>query len=240
MTKIYRNSFFPFAVIAFALILCIPLLGIEKHADALAVKTSASSSAVTDPLAQDTAVDLQLKNAGLVNLRQQQTTFDINMRYGTVDNLTGRALYQSQRAYLRPETAQKLVEANNEFLALGYRIKIWDAYRPLSVQKVLYTASGHSWGIANPAEGSNHNRGTAVDITLERLDGTALDMPTDFDTFTVKAFITQKSNCTATELQNRELLGSVMIKHGFNRIDCEWWHFDDSDAGKYTLIDIPF
>lgn len=240
MAKVYRNSFFPFFVIAFALILCIPLLGIEKHADALSVKPVASSSAVTDPLTQDTAVDLQLKNAGLVNLRQQQTTFDINMRYGTADNLTGRALYQSQRAYLRPETAQKLVEANNEFLTLGYRIKIWDAYRPLSVQKVLYDVSGHSWGIANPAEGSNHNRGAAVDITLERLDGTQLDMPTDFDNFDYYKSRIGSTLCTATEQQNRELLAKVMVKHGFARLECEWWHFDDTDAGKYTLIDIPF
>lgn len=147
-----------------------------------------------------------------------------------------------QKAYLRPETAKKLAAANREFDRLAYRIKIFDAYRPFSVQKVLYAKVPREERlyIANPSKnGSNHNRGTAVDMTIERLDGSPVKMPTDFDAFNYKAGIYDRG-CTPEERQNREFLASVMVGYGFVREECEWWHFNDSDSAEYRIIDIIF
>jgi D-alanyl-D-alanine dipeptidase len=230
MSALYKNSFIPFATIMLCLLLCAPLLG-----------AGMSTQASARPYVED-AIDARLKQAGLVNLREMDTSFDIELRYATSDNFTGTQLYNSQKAYLTPQTAKKLASANKEFISMGYRIKLFDAYRPLTVQKILYSyVSGHKTiYIANPyAKASNHNRGCAVDITLVRLDGTPVPMPTDFDTFESSASIYYRG-ATEQEKKYRELLASVMAKHGFKRLDIEWWHFDDTDAGKYPVLDIVF
>jgi D-alanyl-D-alanine dipeptidase len=127
-------------------------------------------------------------------------------------------------------------------MSMGYRIKIYDAYRPLSIQKVLYAKvpSGEKSYIADPyTNGSNHNRGVAVDITIEHIDVQPLSMPANFDTFNYSANINFR-RCSNEQIKNRELLAEVMIRHGFSRINCEWWHFDDTDALKYSLLDLNF
>ena len=106
-----------------------------------------------------------------VNLQDINDTIIIELRYATDDNFTGTVLYPVSVCLLRAETAQKLIQAENRLEALGYRIKVWDAYRPLSVQRVLYEAVEDKTFIANPQNGSRHNRGGAVDITLTDMDG---------------------------------------------------------------------
>ncbi len=182
---------------------------------------------------------------GLVDLNSLSSNFIIDLRYASKNNFAGKQFYPKiAKAYLQESTAKKLVEANEEFYQLGYRIKIFDAYRPRRYQYMLREAAAEinpatQGYIANPKTGSHHNRGTSVDITLTDLEGRELDMPTGFDYFGKEAGITY-NGCTEEQKANRELLGTIMEKHGFRRINSEWWHFDDVDFIDYPLLDVDF
>lgn len=235
MPAFYRRNLIPFTAMVLALLFCIPLMAVSTKAKEQ--KTAAVSSSLSANSSDDTAYT----QAGLVNLAKMDAGLVINMRYATTNNFTGGPLYSGQKAYLRAETANKLAAANRAFMASGYRIVVMDAYRPYSVQKILYAKVPDQvkWFIANPyAGGSNHNRGTAVDITLEHLDGSPVPMPTDFDTFSYDADIRYQGG-TQQQRNDREFLASVMVQNGFRRLECEWWHFDDTDAEKYGILDIP-
>ena len=182
---------------------------------------------------------------GLIDLNTLPTNFVIDLRYATENNFAGKQFYPKiAKAYLQESTAEKLMAANEELYQLGYRIKIWDAYRPKRYQYDLREAAREinpktQNYIANPITGSHHNRGTTVDITLTDLEGRELDMPTGFDHFGKESSINY-TGCTKTQMENRELLGKIMEKHGFRRIESEWWHFDDVDCRNYPLLDIDF
>jgi D-alanyl-D-alanine dipeptidase len=181
----------------------------------------------------------------LVNIIDLNTNISVEIRYASTDNFAGIQFYPyTAKAMLRKNTAEKLKNANEEFYKLGYRLKVFDAYRPYSYQQQLRDAAYNintSWApyLADPSRGSNHNRGTAVDITLTTLDGKELDMPTSFDYFGKEASISY-NGCTEEQKKNRELLAEIMIKHGFNRINSEWWHFDDTEAANYEILDVTF
>ena len=182
---------------------------------------------------------------GLVDLTSLPTNFTIELRYASKNNFAGKTFYPKiAKAYLRESTAQKLAEANEEFYQLGYRIKILDAYRPHRYQYELREAAAEinpstQGFIANPKTGSHHNRGASIDITLTDLEGRELDMPTEYDFFGPEAYITY-NGCTEEQKNNRELLGTIMEKHGFRRISSEWWHFDDVDFNNYPILDVGF
>lgn len=182
---------------------------------------------------------------GLIDLNTLPTNFIIDLRYATENNFAKKQFYPKiAKAYLQESTAEKLMAANEELYQLGYRIKILDAYRPRRYQYDLRAAAREinpktENYIANPVTGSHHNRGTTVDITLTDLEGRELDMPTEFDHFGKEASINY-TGCTKTQIENRELLGKIMEKHGFRRIESEWWHFDDVDFRNYPLLDIDF
>lgn len=161
------------------------------------------------------------------------------MRYATTNNFTGRIIYPSKAAcLLRASTAAKLAAANAEFRERGYRIKIWDAYRPPSVQQAFWNLIPDSRYVANPATGgSRHNRGGAVDLTLVDGDGRELVMPSDFDDFSRKAF-RDNPDMPAEAAQNLAYLTQVMVKHGFRPIASEWWHFEDEEAGDFPMVDV--
>ena len=240
MHGIYKLNSITFTALIIALVFCIPLLSVGNKAKAASVKkqtVSSSSMPVGD------AVDAKLRASGLVNVCNIGSNFAYDQRYGTTNNFTGAKIYNSRRIYLRTETAQKLAEANKELNSLGYRIKIWDAYRPYSVQKLLYlkAPAGQKYFIADPynTDACTHNRGTAVDITLVKLDGSPVEMPTDMDSFSHKAYADDDS-CSKQAAKNRGILRTVMEKHGFSGIGCEWWHFNDTDTYKYSIIDVMF
>lgn len=177
---------------------------------------------------------------GLVAVCDYDQSFVIDLRYGTDNNFTKKKIYDNPTCMLQKDTLKKLIAANNEFKQYGYRIKIWDAYRPYSIQKHLWSIVSDRRFIADPYyHGSRHNRGAAVDITLVDDKGNELEMPTDFDNFTTAAY---RNSTTASETakKNVDLLTRVMVKHGFKTIETEWWHFDDSNADSYPLLDIQF
>lgn len=176
---------------------------------------------------------------GLVELKQLDNSFIIDLRYATDNNFTGKKIYSQAVCLINKKTAEKLIAANNEFREMGYKIKIFDAYRPFSAQRILWEAAEDKSFVANPNKGSVHNRGAAVDITLVDMDGNEVDMPSGYDEFTNRARI-DYMDCTQLQKKNRELLASIMVKHGFKRISNEWWHFDDTNAKSYPILDVSF
>ena len=160
-----------------------------------------------------------------VLLRSLSNDFVFDMKYATSDNFLKQAVYDCGECYLRKSTAKALVKANEEFKSLGYRIKLFDCYRPLSVQKKMWKILPGTHYVANPAKGSKHNRGAAVDLTLVDAQGKELDMGTPFDFFGKKAHHT----CTTLPkkvLENRKLLKDVLNKYNFKSIFSEWWHYE--------------
>lgn len=163
----------------------------------------------------------------------------LDIRYATTNNFTGQKLYPFAGCYLRRAAAEKLAAAQAELKPLGYGLKIYDGYRPLSVQRKMWEVFPQPGYVADPKKGSRHNRGAAVDVTLIRLsDGAELPMPTPYDDFTERAH-RNFMDLPAAVIQNRELLERVLTKHGFVGLPTEWWHFDDRDWRNYPLLDIP-
>lgn len=181
----------------------------------------------------------------LIDLSTLDTNLTISLKYATTDNFAGEEFYPKiAKAYLLENTAKKLANANEQLYKLGYRIKVFDAYRPNRYQYLLRSAAekinpATKGYIANPVTGSNHNRGASVDITLTDLEGHELAMPTGFDFFGPEASI-YYDGCTEEEKANRELLGKIMQGNGFRRISSEWWHFDDIDYKNYPILDVDF
>lgn len=165
------------------------------------------------------------QNTNFVNLKSLSQEFVFDMKYATDDNFLKQKVYDCAECYLRKATAQALVKANEEFRALGYRIKIFDCYRPLSVQKKMWNILPGTHYVANPAKGSKHNRGAAIDLTLVDADGNELDMGTPFDFFGQKAHHTY-TKLPENVLKNRNLLKTILNKHNFKSIYSEWWHYE--------------
>lgn len=160
-----------------------------------------------------------------VLLKSLSSDFVFDMKYATPDNFLKQAVYECGECYLRKKTAEALVKANEEFKTLGYRIKLFDCYRPLEVQKKMWKILPGTHYVANPAKGSKHNRGAAVDLTLVDKDSKELDMGTPFDFFGEKAHHT----CTTLPkkvLDNRKLLKDILNKYNFKSIYSEWWHYE--------------
>ncbi len=161
----------------------------------------------------------------------------VDMRYATPDNFTGKRVYQCNSCFLREETARKLARAQVELQKGGFRLKAWDCYRPLSVQKIFWALVPDPRYVADPAKGSKHNRGTAVDVTIVDAQGNEAAMPSRFDDFTTRA--SRDNNDFPPEiLKNRRTLESAMKKAGFEPLPSEWWHFDDNDWQAYGILDI--
>ncbi len=180
------------------------------------------------------------KKSPLINIDQFDSVFTYDVRYATENNFLKQQVYDCEQCLLIPEVAKALVNANNEFCELGFMIKLFDCYRPVSVQKKMWEIYPNPSYVGNPYKsGSIHNRGAAIDMTIVRLDSTELDMGSDYDHFGKEAHIDHPHNDTI--VKNRQQLWGIMKKHGFSPIRTEWWHFN-YDAKNYGLKvwDIPF
>lgn len=187
----------------------------------------------------NTAAGQSVNKQDLFLVKGFNNSFAIEMKYATCDNFVGKTLYPSPTCVLTKGTLDKLIKANNIVIKQGYRIKIWDAYRPLSVQKIMWETTPDKNYVANPnGSGSNHNRGAAVDVTLVDKSGKELKMPTGFDNFTVKASPSYKG-MTSEQRKNLNILSKAMTSSGFKTISTEWWHFDDTDYKSYKIQDVP-
>lgn len=160
----------------------------------------------------------------------------LDLRYATTNNFMEKKVYPCAECLLRYEAVKALKKAQEDFKTKGYKIKIFDGYRPLSVQWKLWNSTDKKQYVANPKYGSNHNRGCAVDLTLVDSTGRELDMGTDFDFFGKKAHHSY-TNLPQEVLENRRILKTVLAQHGFSKINSEWWHYNYKT--KYPVSDAP-
>jgi zinc D-Ala-D-Ala dipeptidase len=182
------------------------------------------------------------READLVELIKLEKSIKLDIRYARSDNFVGKAVYTEARAFMQRDAAEALLRIHKTLKKKGLGLVIFDGYRPWSVTKLFWevTPEDKRIFVADPKNGSRHNRGCAVDLSIyDRKSGKLLEMPTDFDDFTEKASPNYKG---ATELQtkNRELLRSVMEAEGFTVNKNEWWHFDHKDWKNYGIYDIAF
>jgi len=179
---------------------------------------------------------------GLTEISSIDPSIIIDLKYKTSDNFTGKAIYpKSFKAVLRPKTAVRLAYANQLLKEKGFRIKVWDAYRPQYAQIALWEASGRNpTYVADPhTKPSLHTYGAAVDLTLVDLDGNPVKMPTKFDDFSKNA-ATDVYHTDPVIRENLATLKLAMRKAGFQYIFAEWWHFLDHQYEEYEPIPDTF
>ena len=175
----------------------------------------------------------------LVELKSIVPGLQLEIHYATPDNFMKRTLYPVSRAFLRKPAAEALRDVQAELKAQGLGLKVFDGYRPYRVTVAMWNQIHNEDYVANPAKGSRHNRGCAVDLTLiELATGSQLEMPTGYDSFEpTAAHGFEPVNDIAR--RNRELLKDVMTRHGFEAFASEWWHYDFAGWREYELMDIP-
>ena len=163
----------------------------------------------------------------------------LDIRYATQNNFLKKVVYPEARCFLRAAAAHALDEVQKELESIGLGIKIFDGYRPLSVQRKMWEIMPNPSYVADPKKGSRHNRGMAVDLTLVDAEGHELEMPTEFDSFSKKARHENQDLPDHIKL-NRWILKTIMEKHGFRSIKSEWWHYDYQGWKAYKVLDKSF
>ncbi len=178
----------------------------------------------------------------LVELIALDPTIRLDIRYATTNNFMGARFYEEGRAFMQRPAAEAVVRVQHRLAAQGLGLLIFDGYRPWYVTKMFYDATpDHQKDfVADPANGSRHNRGAAVDLTLcDLATGQPLPMPSGYDEFSDRAHPNYAGG-TEQERANRELLRSAMEAEGFSVYEFEWWHFDFKDAERYPVLNVTF
>lgn len=169
-------------------------------------------------------------------------TIKLDIRYAGRNNFLGRPVYKEARAFLQKPAAEALVRAHQKLREKGYGIVVFDGYRPWSVTKIFWdvTPPDKKIFVADPSQGSRHNRGCAVDLSLfELATGKIVQMPSEYDEMTERAHINYA--CATPEAKHlREMLRSAMESEGFAVYEPEWWHYDYKDWKEYPIQNIPF
>jgi D-alanyl-D-alanine dipeptidase len=178
----------------------------------------------------------------LVELIKLDPSIKLDIRYATSNNFLSTPMYSEARAFMQRPAAEALVRAHHELKKQGYGLLIHDAYRPWYVTKMFWDATPDDKKIfvADPKEGSKHNRGCAVDLTLYDLKtGQAVQMPSGYDEMSERAYADYKGG-TAEQRERREILRRAMEKEGFTVYPQEWWHFDYKDWKEYPVMNVRF
>ncbi len=176
----------------------------------------------------------------LVDISKLSSKFTLDIRYATPNNIFEESLYDCAKCYLRPLVANQLIAANDYFIKKGYRIVIYDCYRPLDVQRKMWEKIPRATYVADPENGGSiHNKGAAIDLSIERLDGNFMNMGTEFDFFGRKAHI-DYPNLSEEIKSNRSLLFEGIRKFGFHAIRTEWWHFYYKKNSSYSTLNQAF
>lgn len=182
------------------------------------------------------------READLIELIKLDKTIKLDIRYATADNFVGRAVYPEARAFLQRPAAEGLVRVHKLLQKKGLGLVIYDGYRPWTITKLFWdvvTPEQRKY-VADPAKGSKHNRGCAVDLGIYNLKtGKAVPMPSGYDEFTERASPDYQGG-TDEERSNRDLLRRLMEAEGFTVYAEEWWHFDYNDWEQYAIYDIAF
>lgn len=171
----------------------------------------------------------------LIEITEASHGVVLDIAYATERNITGRPVYSRPGCYLHREAAQKLERAIDLARPLGFRLKIFDAFRPTEAQWKLWEARPDPDFLANPRSGSPHSRGAAVDLNLLDNTGCELDMGTGFDAFTPLSHHAN-TEISATAQKNRLILLGLMSAAGWDFYSKEWWHYQLFDARRLPLL----
>ncbi|WP_029460459.1 M15 family metallopeptidase [Solidesulfovibrio alcoholivorans] len=197
------------------------------------------------PVAAVSAGPATPEAAGLVDITKVAPDVKLDIRYATPNNFTKVAVYPAAKCYLRADVAARLARVQADLEKQGLGLKVYDCYRPFSIQKKFWALVPNEDWVAKPVEkdgkpatGSKHNRGAAVDLTLVDAAGNELPMPSGFDDFTEKARRDYTGGDKAA-LANSKRLEAAMRKEGFEPLPSEWWHFDGPGWQGYELLDAP-
>jgi D-alanyl-D-alanine dipeptidase len=178
----------------------------------------------------------------LVELAPLDRAIHLEIRYATKNDFLGTPVYTQARAFLQRPAAEALVRALHKLQPLGYGLLIHDAYRPWYVTKIFWDATPLEGKIfvADPRQGSRHNRGCAVDLTLYDLaTGKPIEMPGTYDEMSPRSFPDYPGG-TSLQRWHRDLLRHAMESEGFTVYEHEWWHFDYKDWHEYPILNIKF
>jgi len=182
------------------------------------------------------------REAHLVELITLDNTIKLDIRYATDQNFVGRPVYPEARAFLQKPAAEAVVRVHRTLKKQGLGIVIFDGYRPWTITKLFWDVVPEDKRkfVADPAKGSKHNRGCAVDLSIFDLKtGQLIDMPSGYDEFTERASPNYAGG-TQQQHANRELLRKLMEDEGFTVNPNEWWHFDYKTWQDYAIYDISF
>ncbi len=172
----------------------------------------------------------------LVDLSVIFPSLHIDLKYATADNITGTPIYREARCLLHTEAVTALAKSISIAQLAGLSLVVYDAYRPQQAQAILWNACPDPQYVVDVAIGSNHSRGTAIDVTLMDDRGKVLDMGAGFDEMHDRSHAWHPSVPPAAQ-RNRLLLNAIMFGGGFVGINSEWWHFELPDAARYPLLD---
>lgn len=160
----------------------------------------------------------------------------IDLKYATADNLTGAPIYREARCLLHKDAVAALAKSISIAQLAGLSLVVYDAYRPQQAQSILWEVCPDPQYVVDVAIGSNHSRGTAIDVTLKDANGQVLDMGAGFDEMHDRSHAYHPSVPPQAQ-RNRLLLNAIMFGGGFVGISSEWWHFELPAAAKYPLLD---
>lgn len=184
----------------------------------------------------------KFRQADLVELIKLDPTIKLDIRYAKSNNFLGKPVYKEARAFLQRPAAEALSRINQRLRKKGYGLLVFDGYRPWAVTKLFWdsTPDDKKKFVANPAQGSRHNRGCAVDLSLFDLKtGKEVEMPSAYDEMTDRAYPNYKGG-TDQQRKLRDLLRAEMEADGFTVFDIEWWHFDFNTWREYPILNIAF
>ncbi len=201
------------------------------------LQTKAGTAYIIEPRPGVDPGDNQTFGEPLVDVASVVPGIVLDVRYATANNFTGQVLYPKARCLVRRSVAQRLARVQQRLKKQGYGLKIFDGYRPISAQAKMWALMPDPRYVANPAGGSRHNRGAAVDVALVDAEGQPVEMPTDFDDFTAAAHRDYGGGSEASR-RHRDILIEAMQAEGFTGLSTEWWHFDAPNWQSYPLVDV--
>lgn len=194
---------------------------------------------ITVSQAQEPEVITSLDDTTFVKVSDYGKQLIFDLKYATSDNFLGEKVYNCGECYLRYKTLKALLVAQAKLKTKGYRFKLFDCYRPLSVQQKMWVLVSDPTYVADPAKGSMHNRGGALDLTLVNKNGNELDFGTPFD------FFGEQASHSYTELpkdvlKNRTYLKKVMTESGFTIFPSEWWHYNIEGGEEFPVANFTW
>jgi len=212
------------------------ILRLELAALSLILFVSAASAQLHPPKEQNK------REAKLVELVTLDNTIKLDIRYATANNFVGRPVYPEARAFLQKPAAKALLKVHRQLKKQGMGLVIFDGYRPWTITKLFWDVVREDQRkfVADPAKGSKHNRGCAVDLSIYDLKtGELIEMPSGYDEFTERASPNYAGG-TDKQRANRDMLRKLMEAEGFTVNPNEWWHFDYKNWQDYAIYDISF